>query len=56
MQKCLQNFIVQTNTTILYKSLFIKLVVAKKKTYIHINTVKSNKTKQNTASKYATLL
>ena len=41
----------------LYKSLFTKLVVAKKrKTYIHINTVKSNKTKQNTASKYATLL
>ena len=42
---------------VIYKSLFTKLVVAKKrKTYIHINTVKSNKTKQNTASKYATLL
>jgi len=43
---------------ILYKSLFTKLVVAqKRKTYIHNNnTVKSNKTKQNTASKYATLL
>ena len=39
-----------------YKSLFTKLVVAKKrKTYIHINTVKSNKTKQNTASKYANI-
>ena len=38
-----------------YKSLFTKLVVAKKrkekKTYMHINTVKSNKTKK-TASKY----
>ena len=37
--------------TALYNSLFTKLVVAKKgKTYIpvHINTVKSNETKQNT--------
>ena len=49
----------QSLSLFIYKSLFIKLVVAKKrkrKKYIHINTVKSNKPKQNTASKYATLL
>jgi len=39
----------------IYKYLFTKLVVAKK-THTYIFTVKGNETKENTASKYASLL